>query len=526
MAAMFYVLSFLLYAKGRLVKENRKGWPWFASCFFTGMLAIGAKETAATLPFFILLYEWYFFQDLSTAWVKRHLPYVIGTLFLLGLLVFLFLGSNPLEAILSEYNHWDFTVAQRLLTEPRVVIHYLSILLYPHPSRLHLDHDFALSYSLFSPITTLLSIGAIVGLIVLAIYMARREPFISFGIVWFLGNLAIESSIIALDLIFEHRTYLPSMLFFPVIVVPIHRYIGRNWVIVGVLSTAILLLCLWTYERNSLWNDPVSFWRDSANKSEKQVRVLNNLGLALAGEGKLDEAVGHYREALRIKPNYAPARNNLGLALARQGKLDEAIAHYLWALRVRADYTEARVNLGIALARQGKLDEAVTHYFKALQTAPLYEQAHYNLAAALTQQGKLDEATAHYSEALRIRPDYAEAHYSLGLVLAGQGKLAQAIASLSEALRIRPDYAEAHYNVAVALGQQGKLDEAIAHYSEALRIKPDYAEAHNNLGIILAHQGKLGEAIAHFSEALRVRPEFGEARENLQKAMSIQGKSR
>ncbi len=74
MAAMFYVLAFLLYVRGRLAKKEQIRWPWFVGCGFAGMLALGSKEIAATLPFFILLYEWYFFQDLGIAWLKRHLP--------------------------------------------------------------------------------------------------------------------------------------------------------------------------------------------------------------------------------------------------------------------------------------------------------------------------------------------------------------------------------------------------------------------------------------------------------------------
>jgi hypothetical protein len=94
----------------------------------------------------------------------------------------------------------------------RVVIYYISLLVFPHPSRLNLDRDFPLSHSLTDPVTTLLSLLTIVGLIGFAVYRAKRQPLLSFCILWFLGNLVIESSVIALDLIFEHRTYLHSMM--------------------------------------------------------------------------------------------------------------------------------------------------------------------------------------------------------------------------------------------------------------------------------------------------------------------------
>jgi tetratricopeptide (TPR) repeat protein len=555
MAAMFYVMSFFFYVKGRLAKGNQKGWLWFSACAVAGILAVGSKEIAVTLPFLVLLYEWYFFQDFSTAWLKRRLPYVIGALIIFGVLVFLYLGRNPLEVVLSGYRHWDFTLKERVLTEFRVVIFYMSLLVFPSPSRLSLDHDFALSHTLIDPTTTLLSMVAIVGLIGLAICVTRKDPLISFGCLWFFANLVIESSIIALDLVFEHRTYLPSMFFILIVVVLAYRYIQEKRVVVGVLSAVIFLFCLWTYERNGVWKDPVTFWRDSADQSGNKGRSLINLGLALAREGKLDEAIFYYTEALQMDPDNAPAHNNLGVALARKGKFDDAIFHYSEALRIRPRYPEARINLGnalagqdkldeaiaqyskalgyeeahynlgLALARQGNLGQAIIHYSKALQMSPDYAEAHYHLGLALARQGKLDQAIVHYSKALQMRPDYAKAHNSLGLALAGQGKLDAAIGHFSKSIRIRRDYAEAHYNLGVASAQKGRVAKAVGHYAEALRINPNYAEAHNNLGIILAQEGKLDEAVTHFSEALRIRPDWEAAHSNLSRALQKAGRS-
>jgi hypothetical protein len=99
-----------------------------------------------------------------------------------------------------------------VLTEFRVVFFYLSLFFFPHPARLNLDHDFPLSHSLLDPFTTVLAMGAVVGLVGLAVYLARRERLLSFCVLWFLGNLLIESSVIGLEMVFEHRMYLPSML--------------------------------------------------------------------------------------------------------------------------------------------------------------------------------------------------------------------------------------------------------------------------------------------------------------------------
>jgi len=519
MAAMFYILSLLLYVKGRLAQErtssqggdkgrskdtgergsvnalpkSRSPYLWFAGSFLAWTLALGSKQTAATLPFFILLYEWYFFQNLSNDWLKRCLKYFLGIVVLLAFISLLFLGLNPLERLQSigDYSLNQFTFGERVLTQPRVVIYYLSLLFYPLPSRLNLDHDFPLSHSLADPITTLLSIGAIVGIIGLACYLAKKERLISFSILWFFGNLVLESSLIPLAIIYEHRTYLPSMFVSLLIVILIHRYVNLKWLQVGVLCAAVALFSLWTYQRNSVWSDDVALWKDCVEKSPKKAR-----------------------------PN-----NNFALALSRQGRFEEATSYYHTALRIRPDYAEALNNLAVTLKEMGKPDEAISYYYRALGLKPHYAWAHYNLGNALLHQGRLDEAITRFSEALRLRPDIVDAYNGLGNALVRQGRLYEASSLYLEALRLKPEDEKALGKLAVVYMGQGRLNEAITHFSEALRIKPDDATLHSNLGVALVRQGRLEEAVSHFSEALRINPGDENARHNLEFAMKQMGSS-
>jgi len=211
LAVMFFLLSLVLYARARLAKGKIKKRVMFSSCIFAGLLALGSKQIAATLPFFILLYEWYFFQDLKWVWLKRHRVLFAALLIFLAVLAFLFFQTGYWQKVMSLYAFKDFTLVERLLTETRVVIFYLALLILPHPLRLNLDHDFTISHSLLNPPTTLIAVGAIAAFLFLAIYLAKRERLLSFCILWFLGNLVIESSFIPLALVYEHRLYLPSM---------------------------------------------------------------------------------------------------------------------------------------------------------------------------------------------------------------------------------------------------------------------------------------------------------------------------
>ncbi|MHC4259288.1 MAG: tetratricopeptide repeat protein [Planctomycetota bacterium] len=419
MAAMFYILSLLLYVKGRVrVQERKKSWPWFGGCALAGLLSLGCKEMSATLPVFILLYEWYFFQDLSTTWLKRCLPYVIGVFIGCCLLGLWYLDWNPVQKILSKYSDRDFTLTERLLTQPRVVIYYVSLLAYPSPGRLNLDHDFALSYSLIVPLTTLVCIVAIIGLIGLAIYIAKRERVLSFCILWFFGNLVIESSIIGLELVHEHRLYLPSMLVLLAIVVLAWRCIQQNWVKMPVFCILIFLSCTWTYERNSVWADPVTLWKDCADKSPGKPRPHYNLASSLVEQGRNDEAIKYYTKTLQLDPDHFNAHINLGLAFLDEGKMDEAAAHCNYALELDPNSATAHCNMGVVFHRQDRLSEALTHYNQALGINPRLPKVYRHLGTVFYQQGKIERAIAHWAKAHLFEPNDVEILNNLAWVWA------------------------------------------------------------------------------------------------------------
>jgi len=507
LAAMFYILALLLYVRGRLSPDRVKSWAWFAGAVLAGVLALGSKEIAVTLPLFIFLYEWYFFQNLSWSWLKRCAPYFGAAVFILVFVSLLYLGAEPLNRILSGYGRRDFTLLERTLTQFRVVVFYLGLLILPLPSRLNLDHDFALSHSLLSPPSTLPALGFILALIGLAVFLAKKDRLISFCLLWFFGNLVLESSIIPLEIIFEHRTYLPSMMTALLAVIMVYRLVKPEPVRAAILTAAVVILSMWTYERNIVWADEVALWRDCVQKSPNKYRPHNNLGNALVGRGGLDEALDHYQQALSIDPGRTEAHVGLGIVLGRQGRLDEAIYHFSEALRIGPESIEAHNGLGFALNRQGKFKEAAGHYLRAIELKPWDVQAYNNLGVALAGQDRFEEALAYFAQALRLNPAFDEAHNNLGITLARQGRGEQAIAHFYEALRINPGYAEAHASLGIALKDQGLPDEAEVHFQEALWLKPGFALARKELGETLALKRKRDAEFSRLQKDLEADPQ-------------------
>ncbi len=417
MASMFYILAMLCYTRARLTQSPTIKWLLAAACLMSGILALGTKETAATLPCFILLYEWFFFQDLSREWLKRHLPFLIGVFILLIGVSLIYLDGHPFERILSRYELLNFTLTQRVVTEFRVVILYLSLLIYPHPNRLNLDYDFPISHSLIDPITTLAALMVIVGLIGIACLLAKKDRLISFCLLWYFGNLVIESSLIGLELVFEHRTYLPSMLISLMVTVLADRVVRSKYLKIATICAITMVFSAWTYERNMIWSNAVTLWGDTVRKSPQKVRPHNNLGNALKSQGKIEEAIVHFNQALQINPGYAKAYNNLGTALAAQGKTEEAIKHFGIALSINPGNAEAHSNIGVALASQDELEKAIVHFRAALRLKPDYAQVHSNLGAALVRQRKLQEALEHFHTALRLKPGDVQTYNNLQICL-------------------------------------------------------------------------------------------------------------
>jgi Flp pilus assembly protein TadD len=448
MAAFFYLAAVLAFARGRLAERPRRRAALFAACAASALLALASKEIAATLPVFLLLTEWVFFQNADTAWLRRRLPLLAAAAGALAVIGWIYVGgAGAIERVLGPYAGGGPGAGERMLTQLRVVVFYVSLMLWPHPARLNLDHDVVFSRSLVDPASTALALAAILAAAVAAALGVRRQPLAAFAVWWFLGNLVIESSVLPLEPMFEHRTYLPSVMpavaaaalwvrYFP------HRRAG-----------VLLALCLaalwagWTAQRNLVWQDDEALWADSLRKSPAKSRPYNNLGGALIRKGRFEEALPLLERAIAIRPHYADALYNLGFALMRLERIEAGAGYIRESLRLDPKNTMARNNLGIACMMTGDLAAAEEHFRETVRMRPDEAPGRNNLGVALNRQGRHEEAAAQLTEAIRINPRYAEAYNNLGIALREMGRLAEAVERFRHALRLQPDYPAARRNL-------------------------------------------------------------------------------
>ncbi|MBU0482281.1 MAG: tetratricopeptide repeat protein [Proteobacteria bacterium] len=341
LCALFYLATLAFYLSGRQESILYKKVLFFSLTVTCALCAFMSKETSITLPLAIIMLEYYFIsQDFIIDFLKKIKPVYWVISFVLILLI-IPLAEEPFRnLVLNGYRMRTFSIWERLLTESRVVVWYISLLFYPIPSRMNLDHDFTISSSLLDPISTLLAILIIGGTILFAFITTRRNPLLSFGILWFFLNLIIESTIIPLEIVFEHRLYLPSIGLFIAIAHIIAKTIEtiqtkyHHIDIKGVAIVIIIMLLsfnsILTTIRNNDWYNIFTIYEDCYKKSPDKPRTIANLGLAYGQMGDQEKARRYFREAIdkgdTFNEEYISSVNNIITSYLNDNMTQEALS--------------------------------------------------------------------------------------------------------------------------------------------------------------------------------------------------------
>jgi tetratricopeptide (TPR) repeat protein len=456
LAALFCLVSMYCYIRSRLSESPSHRILLLAGSILSFLLAVGSKENAAVLPLVLVLVEMTFLRELRGG-TNRGLFWGVAVgsgilIFLAGSLLFM---NGDLLFFLKGYTARPFSLSERLMTQPRIIVYYLSQIFCPLPDRLSIQHDILISTSLFKPWTTLPSVALVLFLIGGGISQISKRPIAAFAILFFFLNHLVESTIIPLELIFEHRNYMPSLFLFWPIAEGIKRlldYFRIQKRSLGVVVAAfgfllILIFGIGTYIRNMAWSTELSLWEDAAQKAPQSSRPVYRLAAHYAKAGNLDLSAALLQKGFTLR-HHLPDQgrvlyyNNMGNIFRKKQAYQKAIRYFEAALEIQPDFITVRENLllaliendnwnraskqvdilltgrnpnffyhklkGIIRIRQHNPSIALPYFRKALQRAPNARASLLNLGAVLSLNGTFDQADRLLVKANLLYPNDVE----------------------------------------------------------------------------------------------------------------------
>lgn len=295
LSTLFVFLGIIFYLSGRSLLARTPARAYIVMSLAVGLgtaLATISKENGILLPLLILVLEFTIFSGEGRP--VRHLNRYWFTLFLLvpSAAVVSYLGLRTLNASFFEQIPWrNFSTYERLLTEPRILVDYLRHWFVPELYTVGVFQDhFVKSTGLLSPITTALSIVLHLLLIAICVLKRRRWPLFAFGVLFFYASHILESTVLDLELYFEHRNYLAAAFLFPPLIVQLQDKVSP-----ALFTTVAILMLLamagFTRYTATIWESHAGIVEASAKKAPTSARAQRQFSLLLYNEGRYDEAL-------------------------------------------------------------------------------------------------------------------------------------------------------------------------------------------------------------------------------------------
>jgi Flp pilus assembly protein TadD len=480
LSTFFMLFSLLAYT--RYVKSP--GWKSGLAVFMPFLLSLMAKPTYVTLPLVLLLLDYWPLKRMEAQarglepkprqrtkqkqtqseektgpdgkaillkLIMEKTPMLMVSL-LFGIVAIIVQGRSE-SSMFADWPLWVRTANALISTVSYLWMTFWPAGLapfYPHP---------AMAVSL---VKAAFAGVMIIAVSAIAIRYARRVPYLTVGWFWYLITLAPVSGIIQVGKhsMADRYTYIPLVGIFIVLTwgaADLAKKLDlRKGILTALAGTVLAALVAATWVQVSYWQNSVMLFEHTLAVTSDNYLAHTNLGVALNRMGRGEEAASHYREAIRINPNFSSSHYNLANYYAARGDKEEAYRHYQEAIRIRPDYASAYNNLGVLLASQRRFEEAASQYDKALRIEPANAGFHYNCGIALANLGRLLEAAAQFRDALALRPNYAEAHNDLGKVLLMEGKPEEAASHFRVAVWVKPNFTEARRNLDMVLESQKK----------------------------------------------------------------------
>ena len=455
LSTLFVLAGLVCYTIGRQLESNRPrlafGLVLSAFTLWTA-LAMFSKENGALLPLLALAVEIGFFRFGGSDQARRYIK-VLFAVFVLapGFLAAIWLIMNP-EFVTRAYQFRDFTMEQRLLTEPRILFSYLRALLLPNGPALGLYHDdYEVSTGLFSPWTTLPAITA--WLLVVVPFLVRTTSHVRvplFGVIFFLVGHALESSIYPLELYFEHRNYLPSIgIYFTLVVLlqAVVRKCHNQMMIAGSLVVLPLLFAVATHQRVLNWQSWDLLVRVNAAQHPDSARIHTELASLEINAGNMDAAAVHLGKVLELAPSSVSGvvvHTYIGACVTgadsnftdeNQSAKYKPSTYAATAINLLANIVESG---RCALSTATEATDVIARWMntpREIPPMPHEWKLRFNLARLLYSTGQQDQAFAEIWRAAIIAPDRLEPDLLAAKYLLQSGRiddLRKTVASLQE----------------------------------------------------------------------------------------------
>lgn len=458
LASCFYLLSVLFYLKFRMSQPLNNLSTYKLINYILALLfcicAMLTKEFTITLPVILILLEFFGARKRRKTIARRIfllLPFILAILIIPGIV---FLDSDNPRYNDSGQIEWiekagmvqkvaeghGKSPLKYLRTQPRVFITYLRIVFLPLRQRVEYDENAHYGFSSFFQTPVALSFFLIAGLLLFAFARRKKNPVVSFGILWFVIVLLPESSVIPiLDVAVEHRLYLPlagAILAFTAWLSATDRFRAGSLTLTALVIVSFAGL---TYRRNLTWGDPITLWEDNVAKAEGKARIHGNLGKAYLDAERFEEAAREFRRMIELDPTFAGAYNNLAVIYIDHLKNYEEAKKYIRAsLELFPDYPAGYVNLGVIYLNSRELQAAIDNFRKALELDPKNLLAHYNLAACYINLGDLDRAEKFLKQGRSLWPEDYRFYLLLARVHRERGDEEEASTYFEKARSLQP----------------------------------------------------------------------------------------
>ncbi|MDY8138635.1 tetratricopeptide repeat protein [Aquimarina sp. 2201CG5-10] len=524
-STFFVVLAFVIYQYSAI---GRKFYLYLVAVIIGALAKPIAIMFAPLLFCYLLLFKhnMSFYELFSSKSSSKSLKVLKETLpsFLVCLLLYFFITTMTPDT----YTTGASNVYNYLITQPYVVTYYFGSILFP--IHLSADTDWVALESIWS-YKFFIGILFILVLVYILLRCSKKRKYypISFGIAWFFIALIPTSSFFPLsEVMNDHRMFFPyvgSIIGSGYAIGLLAQYIKEKYkvsklYILSGISILLLLYAFGTYQRNQVWDNNESLWKDVTLKSPKNGRGLMNYGLTLMSKGQYKTAEQYFLKALKLTPYYHTLHINLGILYNAQGNATEAEKYFKEAIEHGPNYYSSWFYYGRFLSQKSRKAEAIQKLSKSLELSPSHmetrillmenyldqedwkrlneiaysttqldkdnKKAQLFLLASIQKISKLDMEEREVSN----NPT-PEQYLNLSLKYYQNKQYQKCIDAARKVLQLKPESYEAYNNICTAYNLLGNYDEAINACNKALELNPDYDLAKNNLTDIMTRKSKI-----------------------------------